>query len=166
MFGNRYFPERYFGDRYFGGTAMASSGPDFSNDFNNDFAAVAAAPDETLTITSQPVVGYDADVLAGISLESGDPTSTATVTAAIQSGSGTLSGTTAKAMVGGAVLFGDLEIAGTGAHVLRFTATGHTLVDSATITINAGDPPVSDSSARKRRRVAGMVMMRFFGRRH
>lgn len=112
-----------------------------------------------LAVDGQPVIAYDADVMSGISVSSNVPTSTATVTVAKQSGSGSLSGTTSKAMVGGQVLFSDLVITGTGAHVLRFTATGHTLVDSATITVNSGDPPVSTGNDRRRRRTIGMISL-------
>jgi galactose oxidase len=74
------------------------------------------------------------------------------VTAAIASGSGTLQGTvTATTGSSGVAKFGDLGIAGTGPHTLRYT-TGSAGATSSTITLNAlpvqattgkWDPPVS-----------------------
>jgi hypothetical protein len=67
--------------------------------------------------------------------------STATVAVAIQSGTGTLSGTTSVAAVNGVATFTNLVITGTGAHTLRFTSTGLTLADSASFTVLAGTVP-------------------------
>ena len=64
----------------------------------------------------------------------------AVVTAALASGGGTLQGTlTATTSSTGRAKFGDLGIAGTGPHTLRFT-TGTASATSATTTINALPP--------------------------
>ncbi len=62
-------------------------------------------------------------------------TSTASVTASIESGSGTLLGTTTVAAVNGTATFADLRLAGSGAHVLRFTSSGLTSALSAPIAV-------------------------------
>jgi hypothetical protein len=67
----------------------------------------------------------------------------AVVTAAIESGSGTLQGTrTATTAASGLAKFGDLGIAGTGAHRLRYTTGGASAV-SATVTLSALPPEAS-----------------------
>jgi hypothetical protein len=94
---------------------------------------------ETLTIDSQPSTATSGEAMANIVVESSDTASTATVTATIASGSGSLSGTTSVAMVAGVATFSNLIITGTGAHTLAFNATGHDEVVSSTITVSA--PP-------------------------
>ncbi len=61
------------------------------------------------------------------------------VTAAIASGSGALSGTTTiPTNANGAASFPNLAITGSGAHTLRFTATGLSGVTSSTISVTSG----------------------------
>jgi hypothetical protein len=118
----------------------------------SDTITVAAI---ALSVVSQPTVAYNGYVMGNVVIASNNPASTATVTIAKQSGSGTLSGTTAKAMTAGVVTFDDLQIAGTGAHVLRATATGHTLVDLSSFTVLDEAPPViGGGGSRRRRRIA------------
>ena len=62
--------------------------------------------------------------------------STAPVTAAIASGSGTLSGTTMVNAVNGVATFTDLRITGSGPHTLALTSTGLTGATSTTITLS------------------------------
>ncbi len=62
-------------------------------------------------------------------------TSSATVTATVASGTGTLLGTTAVAAVDGIATFADLRVAGSGAHVLRFASTGLTEALTSPITV-------------------------------
>lgn len=60
-----------------------------------------------------------------------------TITAAKQSGSGTLGGTLTAVTDGtGVATFTDLQITGTGAHTLVFTGTGLTSIISGTITVS------------------------------
>jgi hypothetical protein len=61
--------------------------------------------------------------------------STVAVTAAVASGTGTLSGTTTVNAVGGVATFTNLKINGSGAHTLSFTATGLTSATSSTVTV-------------------------------
>ena len=86
--------------------------------------AVSAA-----TFITQPVVEIrDAggNVVAG---------STASVTASIASGTGTLVGTTTVSAVNGVATFASLRINGSGAHTLRFTASGLTSATSGSVTV-------------------------------
>ena len=62
-------------------------------------------------------------------------TSTANVTVAIASGTGSLTGTTTVAAVNGVATFTNLNIAGAGAHALTFTSTGLTSVTSSSFTV-------------------------------
>lgn len=84
--------------------------------------------------TTQPQVEIrDA---AGVRLE----TSTASVTASIASGNGSLAGTTTVAAANGVVTFTNLRITGTGAHTLSFTAAGLTGATSSSFTVGAPAP--------------------------
>jgi len=64
--------------------------------------------------------------------------STAEVTAAITTGSGTLVGTAEVAAVNGVATFTDLQINGTGSHTLTFTSTDLTSATSAAFPVAAG----------------------------
>ena len=59
------------------------------------------------------------------------------ITAALASGSGSLSGTTTVSTVNGVATFTDLAITGTGAHTLAFTTTGASAVTSGAVTMLA-----------------------------
>jgi hypothetical protein len=82
--------------------------------------------------------------------------STASITAAIASGGGTLGGTATVNAVGGIASFTGLSISGTaGARTLQFTASGLTTATSASFALGVGQPatlafvtapPASDSS--------------------
>src|SRR6185503_11079887 len=61
--------------------------------------------------------------------------STAAVTAAIASGTGTLVGTRTVNAVNGVATFGNLRIDGSGPHTLTFTATGLTAATSSSFTV-------------------------------
>jgi trimeric autotransporter adhesin len=105
---------------------------------------VAAGPPTQLAITTQPGgAGNTAPfanqpVIAIRDAGGFQTTSTAAVTAAVFSGSGTLTGTVTVNAVNGIATFGDLTLTGTGAHTLRFTSTGLTSATSASFTITAG----------------------------
>jgi hypothetical protein len=90
-------------------------------------------------LTTQPVIEVRDN--AGLKVVSGAG-ATLTVTAAIQSGTGTLAGTVAIAAVGGVATFTNLAITGTGSFTLRFTtATPALTIDGAPLTVNAFDGP-------------------------
>jgi hypothetical protein len=67
--------------------------------------------------------------------------SSAPVTVAIASGSGSLSGTVTVNAVNGVASFNNLVITGTGDHTLQFTSTGLTSATSSTINITAQQSP-------------------------
>lgn len=90
-------------------------------------------PGPSLEITTQPPTDVvDGEVFAGTSqpavrvlADGGAPVDGATVTAALASGGGTLEGAlTAVTGTDGVARFGDLGIAGQGAHTIEFTAPG------------------------------------------
>ena len=85
-----------------------------------------------LPLATQPVVQLR-DVANQVAIGS-----TAAVTAAITSGSGTLVGTTTVNAVEGVARFTDLRIDGAGAHTLSFTSTGLTGATSGTVTVGQG----------------------------
>ncbi len=98
---------------------------------------VTTAPSTTAInrspLTTQPVVQVQ-DVNANAV-----STSTASITAAIASGGGTLGGTTTIAAVNGVATFTNLSIAGSvGARTLSFSATGLTAATSPAVTTTAG----------------------------
>jgi len=99
----------------------------------------ASAGADTLTIDSQPSTATSGVAMGNVVVESSDTASTATVTATIASGSGSLSGTTSVAMVAGVATFSNLIITGSGSHTLAFNATEHDEVVSSTITVS--EPP-------------------------
>jgi len=97
-------------------------------------------PEPALVITTQPpaaaldgeVFAADAQPVVTVQGEGGAPVAGATVTAALASGSGTLEGELI-AVTGsdGVAEFGDLGIAGQGAHTIAFTAPGVSATSSA-----------------------------------
>lgn len=96
----------------------------------------AGARDSTLMDT-QPAVRLQ-DVSSGNVLEAGR-----TVTVAITSGTGSLSGTLSKVTdSSGIATFTDLKIVGSGSHTLRFTSSGLTQIDSSAFTVNAASKVV------------------------
>jgi hypothetical protein len=105
---------------------------------------LVAGPATALGIVTEP----SATALSGINFtrqpvvrlfdSAGNPVSTSgvTVTAAINTGTGTLGGDRTKNTSStGVATFTDLRITGTGPHTLKFTATGLTPAISATITL-------------------------------
>jgi galactose oxidase len=119
-----------------------------------------AGPPATMQVNVQPPAGalnrevWDPSRQPGVTVKDagGVVVSGAVVRASINSGSGTLQGTlTATTGSNGVARFGDLGIAGTGAHRLRYTVGAATAL-SATVTLNAlppeatrgrWDPPVN-----------------------
>ncbi|OGT74676.1 MAG: hypothetical protein A3H44_03280 [Gammaproteobacteria bacterium RIFCSPLOWO2_02_FULL_57_10] len=74
----------------------------------------------------------------------GTPIQGVEVTAAIASGTGSLSGTVVRTTdVNGYATYDDLAITGLGAHTLSFSATGWTPVTSGTITVQAALQPLA-----------------------
>jgi hypothetical protein len=109
------------------------------------FTVAVGAP-ALLAITTQPGgavpgIAFTTQPLLEIRDASGVlTTSTASVTAAIASGSGVLSGTTTVTAVNGVASFTNLVITGNGPHTLSFTSTGLTPATSASFTVTAGAP--------------------------
>ncbi len=101
--------------------------------------------------TSQPVIAIRD---ANNNLTS----STASVTVAIASGTGTLSGTTTVAAVNGVATFSNLQIVGTGAHTLTFTSTGLTSATSSSFTVAAGTPTQLAISTQPAGAVSGVAL--------
>ncbi|NDD63680.1 MAG: hypothetical protein EBZ36_06855 [Acidobacteria bacterium] len=111
---------------------------------------VVAGSPALLAIATQPVGGPSGQSLSvqpviSIRDAQGNPvtTSTAVVTVGLQSGlGGSIGGTTTVAAVNGVATFSNLTLAGTvgTSYVLRFTSTGLTLVDSASVTVTVGAP--------------------------
>ena len=85
-------------------------------------------------LTTQPVIQVK-DVNGGVVVAA-----TNNVTAAIASGTGTLSGTTTVAAVNGLATFTNLVITGAGTSTIAFTSTGLTSVTSSSITVGALPP--------------------------
>ena len=85
-------------------------------------------------LTTQPVIQVK-DVNGGVVVAA-----TNNVTAAIASGTGTLSGTTTVAAVNGLATFTNLVITGAGTSTIVFTSTGLTSVTSSSITVGALPP--------------------------
>jgi hypothetical protein len=107
------------------------------------FTVAAGAPTQ-LVVTTEP--GGAADGVAFTTqpvieirdAQGNRTTSTAEVTVAIATGTGTLSGTTAVNAVNGVATFAGLAVSGTGAHTLQFTtATPALSVTSASFTVAA-----------------------------
>lgn len=101
-------------------------------------------------IATQPggaVSGVFLGTQPGIQIRDGNdalvPTSTAAVTAAIASGSGTLTGTTTVNAVKGVATFSDLKVNGAGAHTLVFTSPGLTSATSAVFTVTQASASLS-----------------------
>lgn len=102
------------------------------------FAFRDAGATATLTVTTQPSSATSGVAMSNVVITSSDTGFTGTVTAALQTGSGSLSGTTGVSASAGVATFSNLILTGTGAHTLRFTATGHSSVDTTTITVSGG----------------------------
>ncbi|HTE46140.1 MAG TPA: hypothetical protein VK636_12890, partial [Gemmatimonadaceae bacterium] len=88
-------------------------------------------------LTTQPVVQIRNASNAVIT------TSTAVVTAAIASGTGTLLGTRTATAVRGVATFSNLRIDGSGAHTLSFTATGFNSATSTSFTVTQAPAALS-----------------------
>ncbi len=112
---------------------------------SNSFAVAAGTPTQ-LGVTTQPAGAVSGSVfttqpVAVIRDADGNvTTSTASVTVAIASGTGTLSGTTTVSAVNGVASFTNLSITGSGAHTLSFTSAGLTSATSASFTVGAQVP--------------------------
>ncbi|MBA3319053.1 MAG: DUF1929 domain-containing protein [Gemmatimonadales bacterium] len=122
--------------------------------------ALAVGPPATIDATIQPpATAPDREVWdpsrqprVTVKDASGNPVAGVVVTASIASGSGRLQGTpTATTGSNGVARFGDLGIAGTGPHLVRFTAGSATVASAgvtlsplpASATTGSWDPPVS-----------------------
>lgn len=108
-------------------------------------AAAAAGPPASIQVNVQPPASpldrevWDPSRQPAVTVKdaAGAAVSGAVVTASLNTGSGTLQGTrTATTAANGVARFGDLGIAGTGAHRLRY-ATGAASAQSATFTLRA-----------------------------
>ncbi|MBY0490953.1 MAG: Ig-like domain-containing protein [Gemmatimonadaceae bacterium] len=112
---------------------------------SNSFSVAAGAPTQ-LAVTTQPAGAVSASpfttqpVVAVRDADGNVTTSTASVTVAIASGSGVLSGTTTVTAVNGVATFTNLTITGTGAHTLTFTSAGLTSATSASFSVGAQVP--------------------------
>lgn len=136
-------------------TAAYSGDTQFEASADTEGHRVDAPPQPVLTLRTQPsgsaIVGQVLARQPVVQLrdESGKDLRTdgVVVTAALASGTGTLGGTISQATGGdGRASFSDLSIGGaTGTHVLRFTASGYTPVDSDPIEVQAA-PPVSTTT--------------------
>lgn len=106
---------------------------------------VAAAPATQLVVTQQPAgassgLAFTQQPAVQLADAQGQPVAQAgvTVTASVSSGAGQLSGTFAVSTeAAGTATFTDLVITGTGPHVLTFSATGLTAVQSAAFNVTA-----------------------------
>jgi hypothetical protein len=107
---------------------------------SSSFTIGAGAPTQ-LAITTQPsgaVSGVNFTTQPVVELRDAGgvlTSSTAAVTAAIASGSGTLSGTVTVNAVGGVATFTNLKIAGSGAHTITFTSGALTAATSNSLTV-------------------------------
>jgi hypothetical protein len=105
-------------------------------------------PPTQLTVTNQPMGAQTGSALASqpvVQIRDANNQlvagATTSVTAAIASGSGTLSGATMVSAVGGVATFTNLVVTGPGTYTLRFTASGLASATSNSFTITAA--PVS-----------------------
>jgi hypothetical protein len=103
-----------------------------------------AAPTDALVVDDEPSNAWTGEVIRppvvvnltdGVSLK---PSATDTVTAAIASGAGTLSGTVSVAAVGGVATFANLIVSGAGLHTLSFTSPGYAAATSASFKVATG----------------------------
>jgi Domain of unknown function (DUF1929)/Bacterial Ig-like domain (group 1) len=110
-----------------------------------DFTATAVAAAAPLTIVVQPpssaldqeVLAPDQQPVVLVTDAQGNPASGVTVTAAMQSGGGSLQGTTsATSGADGRAAFADLGIMGVGTHTIQFTS-GSTSVTSSAVNVSA-----------------------------
>jgi hypothetical protein len=120
---------------------------------SSSFVVAAAAPPPPaaatqLAVTRQPAGAVDGAAFttqplvqvrdaAGVVVAG----ASAAVTASIASGPGTLGGTLTVTAVNGVATFTDLRITGTGAHTLRFSATGLTAATSASVSVTVAQAP-------------------------
>ncbi|MEP6688303.1 MAG: Ig-like domain repeat protein, partial [Gemmatimonadales bacterium] len=142
------------GNRTLTATYTGANGFGSSNDTETHI--VEAPPAPVLTLATQPAsqatVGVPLDPQPVVQLKTGDggnlPTAGVSVSAAIQSGGGTLSGTTTAITDDqGRAQFSGLTITGDpGSRTLAFSATGFTGVTSNAITVTAAPPDASQSS--------------------
>ena len=142
------------GSRTLTATFTGTNGFGSSND--TEPHAVEAPPTPVLTLATQPASQATAGVPLSpqpvVQLKTGDggnlPTAGVAVSVVIQSGGGTLGGsTTATTDAQGLATFTDLTITGDpGDRTLGFSATGFTGVTSNTITVVAAPPDASQSS--------------------
>jgi hypothetical protein len=108
--------------------------------------ALAAGPATQLAVTTQPAGAVSGaafttqPVIAIRDASNNLTTSTAAVTAAIATGTGTLGGTVTVNAVNGVATFTNLQLTGSGAHTLTFTSPGLTAATSASVTVGAGAP--------------------------
>ena len=128
-------------------------------------ATGTAAPPTQLVITAQPAGAVSGAAFttqpvielrdAGNAVVTG---SSATVTATIESGTGTLGGTTSVNAVNGVATFTNLSITGTGAHTLRFATTTPALdIVSANLDVTAAAPVATNIDANSSTSQSGTV---------
>jgi adhesin/invasin len=142
------------GGRTLTATYTGTEGFGSSNDTESHM--VEAPPAPVLTLGTQPpsqaTAGFPLDPQPVVQLKTGDganlPTAGVAVSVAIQSGGGTLSGSTTATTDGqGRAQFSGLTITGDpGSRTLAFSATGFTGVTSSAITVAAAPPDASQSS--------------------
>lgn len=126
------------------GSATIRASSDTVSATANVVVTGSAASAAQLAITTQPAgaadgVAFTAQPVVELRDASGQPTPgvSAAVTAAIQSGTGTLSGTTTVSTVNGVARFTDLRISGSGTFALQFTAPGLTAATTATFAVTS-----------------------------
>ncbi|MCC6430794.1 MAG: Ig-like domain-containing protein, partial [Gemmatimonadaceae bacterium] len=142
-----------------GNHTLRFTSPGVSNATSSSFALVAGAPSQVV-LTTQPGGASSGLVFAtqpvvALRDATGNPTtSTATVTASIVTGTGTLGGTVAVAAVNGVATFTNLSITGSGAHTIRFAAPSMTSAVSNTVIVGAA-ANIAPNSATTQTAVAG-----------
>ncbi len=114
---------------------------------NSNTITVVAGAASKLVITTQPsttTVGATITPALAVAITDANGNtvnSTANISIAIQTGGGSLGGTTSHNAVAGVATFDNLTISNTGSHTLRATSNGLTRVDSASFNIT--DAPVT-----------------------
>jgi hypothetical protein len=137
-------------------TATYAGADGFAGSSDTESHTVEAPPAPALTLATQPgsqaTSGVPLDPQPVVQLKTGDggilTTAGVSVSVAIQSGGGSLSGTTTRTTDSqGRATFTDLVITGDpGSRTLTFTATGYTPVTSSSITVAAAPPDASQST--------------------
>ena len=114
-----------------------------------DSNGVGGSTATQLAIITQPGnaasgVAFGAQPVVQIRDANNDPVSgsTATVTASIETGSGTLQGNTQATAVAGVATFANLRIDGTGPHTITFTSPGLASVTSSALAVSASVTPL------------------------